>query len=224
MDDLVIILMTYNRLELAKRTVIGLRDNLIYEDGNIHWIICDDSSDNHEDYVASLQALMPSKAFIVNGERKGVGYMVNRALAFAHNITPLTLIMEDDWELRSEFNITPYARIFFSIPVGYVRFGYLSPGAGGHLYSINGQIYFSFEDKSFTYNAAGHPHLTHKRYYDYYGYYPEGVSPGETELQRCAQFNAKNDGPAIVYPINIAPNGVFPHIGSESLNTVEPVI
>ena len=63
--------------------------------------------------------------------------------------------------------------------------------------------------------------LRHRRFIEAYQPYPEGLTPGETELWMCGRFNGVS-GPDIALPMDTGQWGAFGHIGGESLNGVRP--
>jgi len=62
---------------------------------------------------------------------------------------------------------------------------------------------------------TGHPSLRHRRYREAYGRYPEGLTPGDTELAYAWQFRmGPQAAPGIVWPADYLASGLFGHIGT----------
>jgi hypothetical protein len=222
MEPIWIILTTYKRLDIATKTIQGLKENFRYD--NIGWIITDDGSGpDHLNHLVSVVG--PSyTVFTYDGNRKGVGHNMNWALhkVFDDLGGSLILMMEDDWYLEKPFDVEPYTKVLLNNPnAGMIRFGYAAAGLEAELVSMNDRLLWDLHRNSYTYRFTGHPSLRHKRFHETYGYYAEGLAPGLTELDMCAKVNAK-DGPRIYIPYEFNQWGAFGHIGSESLADVEP--
>lgn len=222
MEPIWIILTTYTRLEMAKKTIVGLKENFRYD--NIGWIIADDGSG--DEYVKELKDTIgySYSIDIVNGARKGVGHNMNIALhkVFDDRKANLILMMEDDWFLANPLDVVPYVKLLLeNNDAGMVRFGYAAAGLKAELVSEQHKLLWKLLPNGETYRFTGHPSLRHRRFHDQYGYYKEGLAPGWTELDMCAKVNAK-DGPKIYIPYEFTQWGAFGHIGAESLADVEP--
>lgn len=219
-----IILTTYNRLDLATKTIEGLKQNLRYD--NLGWIVTDDGSG--PDYMQTLkEAIGPTYSlYTYDGQRKGVGHNMNWALhkVFGELDSDLILMMEDDWYLSNPLDLNPYVNLLEDPAFGMVRFEYAAAGLKAELISQENRLLWKLEcNTNYQYNFTGHPSLRHKRFHETYGYYQEGLKAGFTELDMCGKFNAI-DGPKIVIPYEYNQWGAFGHIGSISLADVEPGI
>lgn len=222
MEPIWIVLTTYKRTELAKKTILGLKENLRYD--NIGWVIVDDGTEG--DHLQILKDTVGSSYTIhtYDGKRAGVGHNMNVALhkVFDDLKGSLVLMMEDDWNLEKSFDIAPYVEILLkNQDAGMIRFGYAAPGLEAKLVSEQNKLLWQLSYNGETYRFTGHPSLRHKRFHDQYGYYAEGLTPGWTELDMCAKVNRK-DGPKIYIPYEFNQWGAFGHIGAESLADVEP--
>lgn len=213
--NVVIILLTYQRTDYAKRTVIAARNNLRYHDGELKWYLADDGSSN--EHINELLDLIPQNELIgwhtiPNGS---YGENANKAWHFAHEHSDVTLFLEDDWELQREFDITPHVRTLLNwMRVGMVRLGYLNLYMRGSLESQNNRLYWLLDRTADSYVFTGHPSLRHRRFREDYGAYPHGLKPGETELAYGLQFR-NGHGSEIVYPVELGEYGFFGHIGLE---------
>ena len=217
-----VILTTYKRQELAVKTIKGVVDWARYSDG-IHWIVCDDGSG--DDYMSPLfEAIGGRLAGVVEGNRHGVGYMMNRAIEQVQALGgQLMFFLEDDWELRTEHDFSLDASILLNDhSVGMVRYGYLSPGLNATLVANSNKLYWKVEPNGYQYRFTGHPSLRHIRFHQAYGMYAEGLTPGQTELDFCARVNAGRVYDPCIYITAYQPYGIFHHIGAESLGNIEP--
>jgi len=219
-----VLLTTYNRLECARKTIQGVKENVGWS--NIGWVITDDGSGG--DYLQQLKdEIGPSYSIhTYDGKRKGVGHNMNYGLKLIFNelSAELVLLLEDDWYIQKPLDFTPYVNLLKnSDRFGMIRFGYLSAGLQATLIAEENKLWWQFKKTDYQYTFAGHASLRHKRFFDVYGYYEEGLKPGMTELDMCGKFNAK-EGPAIVWDADFPHMGPFAHIGSESLADVEPEV
>lgn len=218
-----VMLTTYRRTEMALRTVRAIKQNLIYP--NLGWYISDDGTDDPNHINSILEEIGSEyQKHTYNSARKGVGHGMNYVLqnVFEH-YGHLVLSMEDDWELNRPVEFVPYVKTLMDHPEhGMIRFGYLSPNLLGYNISEEGKLFWRLDNNGETYRYAGHPHLKHLRFHEFYGYFDEGLTPGMTELSMCGKTNAKPGGPNILYPCDCGQWGFFGHIGADSLADVEP--
>lgn len=225
MDPIYVIFTTYLRQEIALRTVRAFCEHVCYREGEIYWMVCDDGSPRgYLDPI--LEVLGPKVIGVINGERRGVGWMMNKAirtLGEAHK-AQLFFFLEDDWEIRTPLDMSIYAQLLLRhTDLGMVRFGYIFPNLLGTIISREGRLWWKLEHNGETYRFVGHPSLRHYRFHEKYGLYAEGLPPGETELSMCARVNALPQGPAILLPIPESVQwGYFHHIGAESLADIHP--
>lgn len=215
----VCLLITYKRTELAVRTVQGIENNLRWP--NFSWHIADDGSS--PEHRQAIEQAIGSRHYTTwsNAERGGVGRSMNFGQRESFKRADFVLWLEDDWELCQPLDLRPCVELLRDdVSLGMVRLGYISPGIKGGLISGAGRLWWKL-DKGPTYTFTGHASLRHKRFYQVYGDYPEGLAPGATELHYCGRFNG-TEGPAVVVPAWTGEWGVFGHIGGDSLKDVEP--
>jgi len=229
MIPLTTIITTYDpgdgkRTQVASRTIESLLQYLQYD--NLQWIIADDGS--AEGHVETLTKLLEGKPYHISVvPRLGVGASKNAALHKAFEISPMVLLLEDDWVLTRPLNPAPYVNLLTEHEdLGMVRFGYL----GGNLEAVfEGDAHLSYwrlKRGSGVYVYSGQVSLRHKRFYDVVGFHQEGISPGEEELEMCKRFNGTENAPDIVWPANIPCTfnaGLFRHDDhGASLNNITP--
>jgi len=209
--EVVILLVTFKRTECAIRTVNGLKEHLIYP--NLRWHVADDGS-GEEHQNAIIEAIgEPGKMSLTDAaQTNGTGYNRNIGLNAAWHHSPLVLHIEDDWELKYDYDLRAAVRVLTKHEnVGMIRFGYLEYGHTAESVLLADLVWWDLKKSGHSHVFAGHPHLLHKRFHEAYGMYPEGLLPGATELGFCDQVNGKN-GPRILYPIwHFC--GFFGHIG-----------
>lgn len=235
MNPISIIILTYNRPEIIKRTIFALLKNIYYE-GEIEYIVADDSTPSPTYHHHCLR-FFPKQANArveCTPKQSGWGMNANNAMSKASN--DIILMLEDDYVLSGKINLTPYVVLLQKHhSLGVVRLD----GIAGHL-GISCQIaqtdindlcptwqqgisypgilhYFLIDGKSSHLNLySNRPHLKHKRFHKFYGDYPEGQKLGMTETMFAHTVKDKmkafpDDAPAIAVPLDA--NCYWDHIG-----------
>jgi len=201
-----VIFLTYARTEYALRTILGIRAHLIY-DGDIQWIVADDGS--HQDHVQAILKELPGAKW----RSMRAGYGANANWAWSQAKSPITLWLEDDWELKRDLDIMPYTTLLNERDdVGMIRLGHMPINLDLSSHGHNGHMYLEVH-KSKQYAFSGNPHLKHERMLSY-GNYPEGLNPGDTEIHYDDQVR-RHQGSSIYWPLLIGDNPFFAHIGQE---------
>lgn len=212
MPPVLIILLTYKRTEYALRTIASAIQHLRYP--ALHWYIADDGSEI--EHLAAVDNALRRENVYGKHTLPGGTYGANANIAWSKSIdlTPLTLWLEDDWELRETVDLMPFASLLMERnDIGMVRLGYLNLGMRGVTFGHSGHLYWELDrDSPDAYVFTGHPSLRHWRFRDAYGEYTPGRLPGETELDMAWSFRTKQ-GPGIVWPGEWPVNGHFGHIG-----------
>lgn len=206
------LIVTYRRLSLAIRTIQSVKEQVRYP-GQIGFHIADDGSG--EEYIARLRDEIGPDYHVTatNARRGGVGRNMNMGIQACLERADMWLHLEDDWVLPIPLDLEPCVRLLEQDPtVGMVRLGCISAGVRGRVFGARNRAWWRLERGSDTYIFVGNPSLRHRRFYDTYGPYPEGLLPGETELSYCGQFSVRQ-GPDIVWPAWLNTREMFQHIG-----------
>lgn len=212
-----IMLLTYNRLEYAKRTLKSILEYVVTTEPIRVHIASDGDTD---EYIQTLVNVCDQYNFdpkITNSNRGGYGANFNLATQALHLDCEFILPLEDDWELVKPFNIDPILdvlrdRIFGCVRMGYIGYtqtlscDFVSHG-GYHWLSLN-------EDSAEPHVFAGHPRLETVAWQRSVGPWNEGLLPGQTEWEVAHRPEARR---GVAWPISlIKPEGdAFVHIGSE---------
>lgn len=227
-----IIITTYDRgdgsrTKLCVKTIGGLREHLSYPD--LRWIIADDGS-NQETHLGPIaQALEGTEFEFSVVPRKGVGISKNTALQKAWEYSDVVLLLEDDWYLKYDIPMERFVALLRdNKELGMIRLGFL----GGT--SMEAKLrdfgfpntFWELRQGSDVYIYSGQVSIRHKRFYDVCGYHPEGVSPGDEELDFCKHYNGVENAPKILWPCEYGSTinaGPFINIGlNSSLNGIKP--
>lgn len=215
------VLVTYNRTELALRTIRGLGQYLAYPLEKVSWYVADDGSPR-EHVDAILKAIVECGFTVLGFHNQkampgtffpGKGW--NFALNKAHEKSPFVLWLEDDWELRRPLAISPYLRLLHDREdIGMIRLGHLAVGSKVEIVGHSGIHYLNYlRDTQYSY--SGNPHIRHVRFSQAVGPFAEDKNPGEIELDQDYKFRSNPNAPAIWRPADIPGWGIFAHIGTD---------
>lgn len=216
-EPVTIVLLTYNRTDYAVRTVEAVQKHLRYPD--LRWYVSDDGSPDEKHVKTVLKAVEKTKWPLLgyHSEHMSYGSGANKGVVAAHAQGALTLMLEDDWELREDLDLWPYAALLMErLDIGMVRMGYLNIGLMAHLEAHGDLPFWRLDDtesrNKSSYAFAGHPSLIHSRLFHFRGYYPEKWQPGETELKMAWQVSG-SFAPNVVWPARLGMHGPWHHIG-----------
>lgn len=216
-----------SRFPLLYQTIQSLLDKMQYP--NLYWIITDDGSPGHVGMVEKVTEMLPAdRVQFFNTNRKGVGYAKNNALEAAFKLSPIVFLLEDDWELREEFDLLTHVQVMLDNPdIGIIRFGFL----GGEMeaqYTDYGDFktYWLLKPASGFYVYSGQVSLRNKYFYDVVGYHTVGLQAGQEEEDLCWRYNSTPNPPKILWPAQYGTmlnTGLFKNIGlAASVNAVNP--
>lgn len=216
--NLCILLLTYDRLEYAKRTLYAALENLHYS-GNISLHIADDGSPSG--YIEELLKIDPD-ATVSNSERGGYGKNYNLALQIVHSKADIILTLEDDWELVRPLYLDDMVQALKegeeSLQFGCIRMGYIgwTQELRGTFVEASKQHFLLLDkDSPEPHVWAGHPRLETKDWQRYVGPWPEGaeIDPGTTEFIVAQRPESRR---GVVWPMDlIKPSGdLWSHIGT----------
>jgi len=213
-----IMLLTYNRLDVAKITMESVAANLnTPEDVWMH-IADDGSSQEYRDELVELgRRLYGQQAVTVtNSQQRRYGGNYNEMTQVVHQITDLVLPLEDDWELVRPLDIDPIARVLRDGVFGCVRLGRLS-----YTHELKAKFVWAENlhwleldpESEEQHILAGGPRLETVEFERAVGPWPEGLVAGETELMVCGRQEARH---GIAWPVSLIlpPEGAFAHIGA----------
>lgn len=197
-----ICLLTYNRLDYARETLIALFDNLVpFVDDRDSGLVCLHIADDGSPagYVDSLVRLaseaLPSEAITTSRTlRQGYGANVNYAMRVIHSLGGVKYVLpvEDDWKLKQTLDLRYLMGILDAYEaegsgarLGCIRLGYLGwyGDLVGRLIRVAGDAFLELDPAcSDMYVFSGHPRLETVAWEKRAGDWPEGLNPGETEL------------------------------------------
>lgn len=194
----ILLLITYERTEIARQTIRGIKQRLKYPNVGFH--IADDGSNGN--HVSQLMEEI-GEGFEVTVSNTGghsVGKSMNLGIAECLKRADIWLHWEDDWVPNWEINLVPCVELLMNNKeVGMIRLGRLSEGLVGRVIKGGDRLWWLLDKKADQWTWVGHACVRHRRFHEAYGAYPEGLTPGRTELVYQAKFNS-TDGPTIAWP------------------------
>ncbi len=210
--QVIVLIITYRRIDLAIETIKSVKEKLIYP--NIGFHIADDGS-GYEYVKALAHEIGPNyEITTTDSKRAGVGANMNMGIEAVLQRADHWLHLEDDWVLKYPLNLTPMVDVLTQdASIGMVRLGRLTAGLKAETYSSAGYVWWQLVRDSNTYVYSGNAALKHRRFHDKYGPYKEQLMPGQTELWYCNRFNITPKGPEILWPGHLSSEQVFHHIG-----------
>ena len=214
-----VMLLTYNRMEYAERTLRSILDNLSYS-GPLCVHIADDGSG--QEYQEALVKLAGGYAHVqgvgaTDSNRGGYGANYNLATHGVHNHSQLVLPPEADWELTRPFDLDPLVIALAEGKISCIRLGYLgiTQPMRGELVVANERIWLLFDPESEERHIfSGHPRLETVEWEQALGVWDEGLDPNQTEFNVSALPSSRR---GVVWPLCFLPaaGGLFVHIGTD---------
>ena len=194
----VVLLITYERTEVALTTIRGIKERIKYP--NLGWHIADDGSNG--DHVPRLIEEIGSGVEITTSNANGhsVGKSMNEGIARCLERADMWLHWEDDWVPNMEIELIPCVELLQdNEEIGMIRFGRLSADLHGRVIVGGDRLWWRLDKEKQLWTWVGHAAMRHRRFHDAYGVYPEGQTPGITELGMQSSVQYK-EGPDIVWP------------------------
>jgi hypothetical protein len=215
-------LLTYNRLEYAKRTLRSTLDNIHYDGGKLLLHVASDG--DTDEYISTLcdialDYLPPDNISASNSARAGYGANYNAATQVVHQRAQIVLPLEDDWELMRRLDLDQFVNAFSACGpnreiIGCIRMGYL-----GYTQELRG-TFFKYGDLNWIlldpdspepHVFAGHPRLETVEWERKVGIWPLGLEPGATEFAVTHMPMARY---GVVWPVDLIVPTLFAHIGT----------
>lgn len=224
---IVIVLLTYNRLAYAQRTLQSTADNLRASEPFWLHIADDGSSQQYRDtLIEHARQLYGDNVSATNAERGGYGASYNLATQVVHPLADLILPLEDDWELARPLDLDPVAAVLRDGIFGCVRLGYIgcTQELRGSFVSARGLWWLGLDPESPEPHVfAGHPRLEHREWERTVGPWPEGQPAGVTEFSVAHRPEART---GVAWPVDLllARGDAFAHIGSTQADATEGAV
>lgn len=242
LPSIAIVIVTYNRPEEIRRTVLALKENLTY-DGTIVWHIADDCSPGSYglDVKNWMQDFLQTRVNLVKPPaNSGWGKNVNYTLRTLQQ--QIVFQIEDDYVLQRKIDLTPFVlMLILNKDIALVR---LDGIAGHHVHAAAKEMKIDNDLPNFRqcpscypgfvhywqlnphshelYIYSNRPHLKHVRFHKTFGPYPEGLKLGQTEEHFAhrvkGQMMRDESSPQIIVPMGFELTN-FEHIGKSYQHT-----
>ncbi len=192
-----------SRFQDAKQTIMSWGRHMKYT-GGLQLFVANDSVAIKDD-VANQMAIdfSPWPVEVGHTHGLGLGGALNHGLRRALEVSPLVLCTDDSYSLIEDIDLTPWATVLMRHEdIGSVSLMPPRPEQKGGqvVYCQNirteGVAGVIFERHGYSWN--GRSQIYHKRFFDAYGYMPEGGTGYEWEQQYAEHFVA-TPGPEILY-------------------------
>lgn len=213
-----VVLLTYGRLEYARRTLSSTLAGMMHESAVLVHIASDGDSSEYIDTLCEVAGRHGNVGYVSqsNSQRGGYGANYNLAMQTVHAACEYVLALEDDWELRRSFHASRLIEEMEELGVGCARLGYLGytqelkcsfASAGGHYWLRLDP------DSPEPHVFAGHPRIEARWWARGVGPWPEGMLPGETEFAVAHRRAAREN---VGWPLSLVqPHGdLYAHIGT----------
>ena len=183
---LAILIITYNRAEILRSTLLRLAEHLDYT-GPRRVFVADDGSD---DGTQGMVLEEFPDAVLAPSDRRGLGANANAGLRASWGFSDYVYQSQDDLHLLHHFDLHPHVEKLRDDPTcGFVRLW----GVGGHRYkgNLEGNHWRIHWDSDELYIPSDRPHVKHRRFHEHFGLYPEGLKTAHTEEAFCHQCKGR---------------------------------
>ena len=226
MEKVTVIIPTFNRPEILEGAMNRIAFNLVY-DGVVDIYIGNDG-----DYLPHMPDIHTRDSvvnvYVLDGPKRGLGANLNMLIRAANS--SLILQMDDDHYLEKPLDINQFADYLIAQKndIGWIRL-FLGTdkdlGNDDPFYNFSAKMleryWYPLPGVDELYIASNRPHLKLKDFHSkWYGYYPEGVTLGETETVFCHQYvnkhielNGASSRPWVVIPVAAPSFDTWAHVG-----------
>ena len=206
-----VVITTYNRKDILRETLQRAKEFLKSSEP-LRYYICDDGS---EDGTFEMLAYQSIDFRLIKNNRVGLGANANSGLRLAFNETDVVLQFQDDLWLEGSLDLDPHAKVLRELQwVRWVRLGqYVGHGFQAQM---AGDYWVIDWNSPEIYIASDKPHIKHRDFHQYFGYYPEGLRVADTENSWCGNVKQQamgvHNAPLVAIAATV-PNGIFSHVG-----------
>ena len=194
----IVLLITFERTEVALTTIRGIKERIRYP--NLGWHIADDGSNGNHIKTLANEIGPEYEISTSNTGGHSVGKSMNEGVARCLERADIWLHWEDDWYPNMEIDLLPCVELLQqNEEIGMIRLGRLSTDLHGKTIVGGDRLWWQLDKDKQLWTWVGHAAVRHRRFHDAYGIYPEGLTPGKTELGMQSNVMYKK-GPEIVWP------------------------
>ena len=203
----------------ARAAYTSWRIHLNYS-GELRLHLADDGSPVEDLKRAVVGDMRSWPITISRQQRRGVGASLNAGLYTSWTASPLAAYFVDDWGLQRPLDLTPWAKLLMEDEtVGCVRLGPPHPGLTGEIEMFPQGWGLRLHPHHFAFSHR--PALYHRRFFDAYGYFEEGLSALECERRYAEHFASGPcvGGPDIIYALSYP----WVHLGKAEVGDITPI-
>ncbi len=200
-----------SRADMAVRVVDSWFEHLKYN-GPFAFHLSDDGSgiDYNIDPNHSIPVSMSRQ------DRGGIGASLNKGFKRAFENSPLVMFIVDDLMFMEDVDLNPWVKLLDYEEIGMIRIGMPHPEITGKVAYYNSKgIVLVIDRHHFAFSFR--PFLVHKRFFDKYGWFEEGINALECERIYNLKY-CQTAGPNIVYAFT----NPWEHKGILELADIEP--
>jgi glycosyltransferase involved in cell wall biosynthesis len=209
--SLAVVITTFNRKDILKETIGRVAEHIKYSGGEVRVFIADDgSTDGTQEMAASWPFCR-----IVQSNRAGLGGNANAGLKMAFQFSDVVFQFQDDMWIDGPLDMTPHVQLLREKPeIGWIRIGhYLNHNFTAQM---RGEYWHLLWNSQEYYIASDQPHVKHRRFHDFFGYYPEGLKIADTENSWCGRTwqiaQISQDAPQVWLSARV-PHQIWRHVG-----------
>jgi hypothetical protein len=192
----------FSRFQSAKQTIMSWGRHMRYS-GELRLYVANDSVAITEEEAEEIKKYSALSTAVVHTHGLGLGGALNEGLRRSFEDSPLAIYADDSYSLIEDINFDPWATVLMrNDDIGAVSLMPPRPEQSGgrclyfHQIRTEGVAGVVFERQGYTWN--GRPLMYHKRFFDVYGWTPEGGTGYEWEQQYAEHFTA-TPGPDVLY-------------------------
>lgn len=185
-----------SRLDALAKTIPALREHLIYP--NYSWHIADDGSDAW--YQDEVQSHFEKDGYTFSDTHANgnPGLNLNLGMRVVLGRADIVLHWSDDIVLHRDYDLRPYVKLLCECPeYGRVRLRPAHPSITDEEVHLHGRLWHKVVQARICVDTA--LVLEHRRFWDYYGPYPEGIRLDIMQLEMTWRYTRAN-GPRVVVP------------------------
>jgi glycosyltransferase involved in cell wall biosynthesis len=213
--DLTVLIPTYNRAKIVRRTIDLINKNLIYYGGETHILVGVDGDNETPELLRDVPNVK-----MLKGPRDGLGGNLNMLIDAAE--TTILFQMDDDHHLVRKLDVTEHAwHVMNEEEFGWIRlmYGWCTGHQGYYHFTakLHGKYWRLLPNKTEVYLPSNRPHLKKKQFHtQFYGMYTPGLKLGQTEVDFCkhfAKFHEEGETPDVFIPMYPPTEDTWEHVG-----------
>lgn len=225
LPKITVLITTYNRIDLLNQTIDALVSNLNYS-GEITYVIANDGEEPLSEFTLRVGTRDSQGQYVnatevrTNSPRSGLGTNTNVGLRECFAQSEIVLQTQDDYLLIQQLDLDEHVqKLVEDTSAGWIRLR-LTQGQNFTGTVVHRYWHLNWHSEGW-YIASDQPHLKHKRFHDFHGFYAEGLKVGDTENEwvgRTKQQGKDRGGPSVLIPVDWPCDSSWIHTGDGGLS------